>query len=100
MIRVGKKWDKGAQYIGRGSPLGNPFVMRNSSIEERNRVCDEYHTYLLTAVANGDPDICRELSRLRWMALNGDLVLGCFCAPKRCHGDSVKQVLEEHHHEF
>ena len=29
MIKVGLKWEAGAQYIGRGSALGNPFAMKH-----------------------------------------------------------------------
>ena len=47
MIKVVNKYkEANYYYIGRGSILGNPFVMNNQSIEERNRVCNEYKKYI------------------------------------------------------
>lgn len=94
MITVGKKWDKGAQYIGRGSPLGNPFVMTSEA--DRNLVCDQYEAWFQERVKANDPKVVAALSRLQRLAVDGDLVLGCFCAPKRCHGETIKAWLDAH----
>jgi hypothetical protein len=95
-IRVGKKWDVGAQYIGRGSPLGNPFAMKDKSDEERNRVCDLYEVWIRERIEAEDMNVIKELRRLHAIHVNGVLVLGCFCSPKRCHGDYIKTILEFH----
>lgn len=92
MVKVGKKWDKGAVYVGRGSPLGNKFVMANES--DREYVCDAYEVWLQDRIALGDPVVVNELSRLSKLATEGDLILGCFCSPKRCHAESIKRVLD------
>ena len=92
-ITVGKRWDLGAVYIGRPSPLGNPFIMRNQSDEERNRVCDAYEAWFKAQLEENNPAMLDELRRLYKLARQGPLVLGCFCAPKRCHGDTIKQFL-------
>jgi uracil-DNA glycosylase len=61
-----------AVYCGRGSPWGNPFVMKNES--ERDYVCDRFEKEILPTL-----DV---------LPLRGkDLV--CYCAPKRCHCDSI-----------
>jgi len=62
-------------YIGRGSKWGNPFVMKNSSQEERTRVCAEYEAWFHTT------GLVHDLRELRGKTL------GCYCAPKQCHGD-------------
>jgi hypothetical protein len=62
-------------YIGRGSKWGNPFVMKDYSQEERDRVCDEYEKWFWTT------DLPNQLSELK------NKTLGCYCKPKRCHGD-------------
>jgi len=63
---------KGAVYIGRGSPYGNPFVIGKDG--DRDQVCDKFE--------------CEVLPNLDVSALRGkDLI--CFCAPKRCHGDAI-----------
>lgn len=70
-------------YIGRGSKWGNPFVMQNQSDEERDRVCDLYETYFWTT---GLKDHLYKLKGRR---------LGCFCKPKRCHGDFLAKLVNE-----
>ena len=96
MIKVGHKWVKKSEYIGRGTPLGNPFVMENDSIAERNRVCDSYEDWFNTEIENKNEDILEELRRLYRIAIKEDLVLGCFCYPKRCHGETIKRFLDGH----
>lgn len=90
-ITVGKKWDRNAHYIGRGSPLGNPFVMTVEHM--RDEVCDRYAAWFHTQVANHNQRMIDELYVLRDKAAIGDLVLGCYYAPKRCHGDTIKGFL-------
>lgn len=94
MIKVGKKWDKGAIYIGRGSPLGNPFVMKDQSQAERDRVCDEYEAWLRAQIKAHNEVVTKEIRRIKEISREHDVTLGCFCAPKRCHGDFIKYVLE------
>ncbi len=93
-IVIGKKWDATAQYIGRGSPLGNPFVMKSEA--DRDEVCDQYQAWFNRKVEAGDPLVMNELRRLYKIAKSGELVLGCYCAPKRCHGETIKKFLEKH----
>jgi len=93
MIKVGKKWDKEAEYIGRGSPLGNPFVMQTE--QDRDTVCDAYEQWFRNKVKAQDPTVCNELLRLMEIAKKKTLILGCFCAPKRCHGQTIKACIEQ-----
>lgn len=92
MIIVGKKWDTDAQYIGRGSPLGNPFPMNSEA--DRDIVCDAYHEWIWDKIETGNGTVIDELNRLKDLSETSDLVLGCFCSPKRCHGDTIKEILE------
>ena len=92
-IIVGRKWDAKAQYIGRGSPLGNPFAMKSEA--DRDRVCDQYQVWFAQQVKDNNVLVMNELRRLYRIAKQGDLVLGCFCAPKRCHGLTIKAFLEQ-----
>ena len=75
-VAVNSRTDDYDIYIGRGSKWGNPFVMRNSSDAERNRVCDAYESWFMN-----QPDLVNDLHELKGKRL------GCFCKPKRCHGD-------------
>ena len=96
-ITVGMKWDKGAIYIGRGSPLGNPFPMHCEA--DRDLVCDSFNSYFKDKVEKQDPYIVSELNRILELAETQEVILGCYCKsksnPKRCHGDTVKEYLEE-----
>lgn len=82
-----------ATYIGRGSPLGNPFRMETE--DQRHQVCDDYEDYFSAKVETDDPDIMGELHYLVEVAFEqGYLKLECFCAPRRCHGDTIKRFLD------
>ena len=82
-------------YVGRGSPLGNPFEMRDRSNAERNRVCDEYEPWLRKQYRQPGSPQRGALDQLVTRHRAGeDLRLECFCAPKRCHADFVKHAIE------
>ena len=89
-------------YCGRGdapagmvnAKMGNPFVMRDQSEEERDRVCDNYATWLK---GQGPEDYARKaVHRLAEHARNGkSIALYCYCAPKRCHCEVIRQFVIE-----
>ena len=72
-----------AVYIGRGSPYGNPYVIGNDG--DRDAVCDKFEAMLLD-----NPQL---LARVKTELKGKDLV--CFCAPKRCHGDTLLRIANE-----
>jgi len=72
-----------AVYIGRGSPYGNPFVIGKDG--DRDEVCNKYEQYLLN-----NPQL---LQAVKTNLRGCDLV--CFCAPKRCHGDTLMRLANE-----
>ena len=94
MISIGYRWSPKAQYIGRGSPLGNPFPI--SPKLSRDEACDVYHHWFHTQIQNKNPVVLQELRRLFRLAKQEDVTLGCFCAPKRCHGETIKAFLDSH----
>ena len=65
-----------AVYIGRGSPWGNPFKIGPDG--DRGEVCDRFEREVL-------PTLDIEPMRGKSMV--------CFCAPHRCHGDSILKAL-------
>ena len=71
-------------YIGRPSKWGNPFKLIGGSDEARAKVIDDYLLYILTK-----PNLLEDLGELRGKRL------GCFCKPKACHGDVLKDLVEE-----
>jgi hypothetical protein len=61
-------------YIGRPSKWGNPFEIGKDG--DRETVIQKYREWILT-----QPHLLSALPELRGK------VLGCWCAPKACHGD-------------
>jgi hypothetical protein len=84
-------------YCGRGSALGNPFIMRMPS--ERNSVCDKYNLWLsakLDGPASPELDkIQDQLEAIMAAAKEGDVALQCFCTPRRCHCETIKAYVEQ-----
>lgn len=91
-VRVGRRGELGAVYIGRPSPLGNPFVMKSEA--QRTEVIAKYRALFEQYITWQTPKIMQELEYLEKLARRGDLVLGCFCAPRACHGDVIKEYLD------
>ena len=82
--------------VDRQSVLGNPFYMKYES--QRDKVCDEYEKWLHNKlfIRNIDKSIIHEMNRL-WQIYKkyGKLNLFCWCAPKRCHAETIKVTLEK-----
>ncbi len=82
-------------YCGRGSALGNPFKMASES--DRDAVCDQYQEYFdnqVKAVPENYP-FHNELDLIFIAASEGDIHLQCFCAPKRCHCETIKTFIDD-----
>lgn len=75
----------GITYIGRPSVFGNPFYMHNE--EQRAAVVTKYEAWV-----RKQPAVLEAIK-----ALAEDAVLGCYCAPKACHGDVIVKIWKEQH---
>jgi len=69
-------------YIGRGSKWGNPYIIGVDG--DREEVISKFEAYIMNK-----PDLIADLHELRGK------VLGCWCAPKACHGDILKRMVED-----
>jgi hypothetical protein len=69
-------------FIGRPSIWGNPFIIGKHGTREQ--VIEKYREYVLS-----NPSLMAMLPELRGKRL------GCYCAPKPCHGDILVELLEE-----
>ena len=79
--------------ISRGFPLSNPFSMSGDE-KLRDDVCDKYEKYFQEKIDSNDLVFTTELARAVAKAIdNGYIKLGCYCAPKRCHGDTIARFL-------
>lgn len=77
-------------YIGRGSKWGNPFTHHRLDstqakweVSSRNEAIRAYEEWL-----KGQPDLMAALPELRGK------ILGCWCAPKACHGEVLARLAE------
>ena len=78
----------------RTSPLGNPFVLEHEI--QRAFVISQYNIYFHT---NLNPDYAPEgfleyLDKILQEAKVRPITLGCWCAPKKCHCDIIKNYVE------
>ncbi len=71
-------------YIGRGSRFGNPFPLHDESM--RDGVIQQFSDWIIH-----QPELLRLVRQL----LSGK-TLGCFCAPKACHGDVLAAIADGH----
>ena len=93
MITVGNK-QHGARgiYVGRPSPLGNPFAMQGEPT--RARVIHDYEEWLAEQLLDPKSPASIELHRLAALARKQDICLVCWCAPKACHANIIKRTNE------
>ena len=75
--------DKFDVRIDRKTKWGNPFPMRNES--DRDMVIEQYRLWLWKEIQDGKIDLA-ELAKLK------DKKLGCWCAPRACHGDVLTKA--------
>lgn len=68
-------------YIGRPSMWGNPFIIGRDGT--RLEVIQKYREYITAR-----PDLLMHLPQLKGKAL------GCYCAPRPCHGDVLAELAD------
>lgn len=79
--------------VDRTSPIGNPFYMASEA--KRDEVCDKYQLYFETQIETN-----REFRDYVYKILNAlktykKVALYCWCAPKRCHAETIRNWLQK-----
>ena len=77
----------------RKTVVGNPFFMHDES--ERDKVCDQYEAYFQEQVKVQGSDFRKYVTFIYQKALKQDVALACWCAPKRCHTETIKRFIEK-----
>jgi hypothetical protein len=67
-------------YIGRPSKWGNPFTIGKDGTREE--VVMKYIDWLMR-----QPELLKDIAELKGK------VLGCWCHPKKCHGDVLAELV-------
>lgn len=73
----------GSLRVDRGTDWGNPFIMKTK--KDRDYVCDLYEQYA----------IWRLKVEPFWLAALRDHDLACWCAPKRCHAETLLRLANQ-----
>jgi hypothetical protein len=87
-------WD-GIEYVGRGrgSKLGNRFVIGRDG--NRSEVIEKFRKWLWVEVRKGEGVVWDELVRLCGKVRSGEeVVLGCWCGERGCHGEVIVRCVE------
>jgi len=74
----------GAMRVDRGTAWGNPFIMHDES--DRNKVCALYEKYARWRL-RAEPLWLEPLRKAK--------ALACWCAPRRCHAETLERLLRE-----
>lgn len=92
-IRTHKNDGSIAIKVDRSSVLGKSFYVADES--KRDSVCDRYEVYFNDKIKYGiDGAFIRELSIIFEVAKTHDVTLLCWCAPKRCHAETIIRYIE------
>ena len=86
---VNKATDSFDVYIGRGSKWGNPYSHLSNTkaefkVSSRNEAIQSYYLYI--TVGEGK-HLQNDLHELKGKTL------GCYCKPKKCHGDILIDLI-------
>ena len=81
---------KNPQKVSRPTVLGNIFTQTHGTRAKRIAA---YRMWLWNQIKVKNPAVLAELTRLKNLALEGDLNLACFCAPKACHAEVIKSCI-------
>jgi len=99
---VNKKTHKSTSfdyYIARPNIIGNPFSHKKSIyaeyyVENRDNAIDNYREWLKYQLSENNIDIITELKNIQdFYKKNNNINLVCWCSPKRCHGEVIKDFL-------
>lgn len=90
-------------YIGRGSALGNQFTGSKElgktkaqfQAGSREEAIALYRNWILERIREKDEKVCQAMNQIYIMAKKGHVNLVCYCKPQACHGDVIKELVEQ-----
>ena len=87
-------------YVGRGSVFGNPYTSKPLDkskaiyqVKSRNQAIRKYSLHLNTQTTLKNEKFVDGLNKMLEALKQNDIYLVCYCAPKTCHGDVIKNKL-------
>ena len=91
-VRNKRNYNGPGIYVGRPSVLGNRARMEDES--QRDWAVEQFRIRLRDALASGDLATMTAILNILVAALAGEANLICWCTPKRCHADVIKECVE------
>jgi hypothetical protein len=89
-------------YIGRPSPLGNPYTHLKTSktaefnVSTRDESIKFYRPYFYDKIESNDKEFIDAINEILTIYKKyGQVNLCCWCKPKSCHGDCIKEYIEK-----
>lgn len=90
---VNRRDTKDGEYVGRPTPLGNPWKAGDDMTREE--AIARYKTWLNIQWRTQNRRVRDELNRLANKLIEeGHLVLSCWCAPLPCHADVIAEAIK------
>lgn len=87
LVNVGRNDRDDVRMIDRTTQFGNPFKLeKDGGSYTREESVDEYRKWFKNKIKN-DPEFREAVENMR-----GE-TLGCWCKPKKCHGDVILEYL-------
>lgn len=87
--------------IHRPTALGNPYshikgrmTLAHYYTATPQEAIEKYRGWLLTQLLDKNSAAYIEFHRLVKVAQKHDINLVCYCAPRHCHGDFIKKLIE------
>jgi hypothetical protein len=78
--------------VDRDSVFGNPFAL--GILCTRDQSCDQYKLHFKNQLAQSAAFRVQIDELVDILERRGELFLYCWCAPKRCHAETIKEYLE------
>lgn len=87
----------GLAYIGRGSPLGNPYSSKKSKhdvteVKDSDEAIARFEDDLYNRKL--EPEAYQMIGEIILQRKRTMITLVCFCKPNRCHGDVIREYIE------
>lgn len=94
MIRIeNKRTYKGdGFYVGRPSPLGNPFILNAKT--SRAKAIEQYREWLLKRLETSNPTSKAFMALVEHYRREGIMTLICWCSPLACHAEIIREFVE------
>jgi hypothetical protein len=91
LIKNQSRWKGPGTYVGRPAGLGNPFQIGRDG--GRAEVIAKYRVWLEERMNSRNPASLMFVGLFDELCEKNELILVCWCSPKSCHAEVIKDLL-------